>query len=114
MANPNGLRHWNRERGLFGDALKQFGSLLGFAGGGSPPVGVPSIVGERGPELFVPRTAGVILPAQQTAAVLAGRGGVNVTNHFAISGPVDRRTEEQIAAAAMRGLSRAITRGSAG
>ena len=27
-----------------------------FANGGNPPVGRPSIVGERGPELFVPRT----------------------------------------------------------
>jgi hypothetical protein len=26
------------------------------------PVGVPSIVGERGPELFVPKTAGTIIP----------------------------------------------------
>jgi len=38
------------------------GKFLGFAGGGSPPVGVPSIVGERGPELFVPRGAGTIVP----------------------------------------------------
>lgn len=32
--------------------------------------------------------------------------GMTVTNHFTISGPVDRRTEGQIAAAAHRGLSR--------
>lgn len=37
-------------------------SLLGFADGGSPPVGVPSIVGERGPELFIPNSAGKIIP----------------------------------------------------
>jgi len=36
--------------------------LLGFANGGRPPVGRASIVGERGPELFVPRTAGTIIP----------------------------------------------------
>ena len=35
---------------------------LGFADGGDPPVGKASIVGERGPELFVPRTAGTIIP----------------------------------------------------
>ena len=35
---------------------------LGFANGGRPPVGRASIVGERGPELFVPRTAGTIIP----------------------------------------------------
>ena len=36
--------------------------LLGFANGGRPPVGRASLVGERGPELFVPRTAGTIIP----------------------------------------------------
>ena len=34
----------------------------GYADGGDPPVGVPSMVGERGPELFVPKTAGTIVP----------------------------------------------------
>ena len=36
--------------------------LLNFANGGRPPVGRPSIVGERGPELFVPNSAGTIVP----------------------------------------------------
>ena len=36
--------------------------MLGFADGGDPPVGVPSMVGENGPELFVPKTAGTIIP----------------------------------------------------
>tara|TARA_A100001515_G_scaffold14972_1_gene11109 strand:- start:3804 stop:5774 length:1971 start_codon:yes stop_codon:yes gene_type:complete len=43
-----------------GSAL--FSGLLGFANGGRPPVGRPSVVGERGPELFVPDRAGTILP----------------------------------------------------
>lgn len=40
------------------------GSLFGgfFADGGSPPVGKVSVVGERGPELFVPKSAGTIVP----------------------------------------------------
>ena len=33
-----------------------------FANGGRPPVGRPSLVGERGPELFVPDRAGTIIP----------------------------------------------------
>ena len=33
-----------------------------FANGGRPPVGRPSIVGERGAELFVPDRAGTIIP----------------------------------------------------
>ncbi len=39
-----------------------FSALPGFANGGRPAVGRPSIVGERGPELFVPDRAGTILP----------------------------------------------------
>ena len=40
------------------------GGILGglFANGGSPPVGKVSVVGERGPELFVPKVAGTIIP----------------------------------------------------
>ena len=41
------------------------GILPQFANGGNPPVGKPSIVGERGPELFVPRTSGTIVPNNQ-------------------------------------------------
>ena len=47
--------------------LEPFGPLkdigfAGFANGGNPPVGRPSIVGERGPELFVPKSSGTIVP----------------------------------------------------
>ena len=59
-------------------------SIPGFAAGGTPPVGKPSLVGEKGPELFVPRTAGTIVPADATAAAMAryqrqggGSGGGN-------------------------------------
>ena len=45
---------------LIGAAAKWIGGF--FADGGEPPVGVPSMVGERGPELFVPKTAGTIIP----------------------------------------------------
>ena len=33
----------------------------GYASGGNPPVGKASMVGERGPELFVPKTPGTII-----------------------------------------------------
>jgi hypothetical protein len=49
-------------------------SLLGFADGGRPPVGVASIVGERGPELFVPDQAGQIIPAGKFGGLQAGVG----------------------------------------
>jgi len=49
------------------------GMIPGFANGGRPPVGKPSIVGERGPELFVPSTSGTIVPNHQL-----GGGDTNV------------------------------------
>ena len=53
------------------------GGLLGglFANGGQPPVNKISVVGERGPELFVPRTAGTIIPNNAI-------GGGNTTNNM--------------------------------
>jgi len=45
--------NFNNGAGLFGGF---------FADGGEPPVGIPSIVGERGPELFIPKNAGTIIP----------------------------------------------------
>ena len=46
------------------DSIPFISSLggAGFANGGRPPVGKVSVVGERGPELFVPSTAGTIIP----------------------------------------------------
>lgn len=97
--------------GLLGPLLKEFGTkILGFAGGGEPPVNRVSLVGERGPELFVPRTAGTIVPAGLTAAALRGGGGVQVTQNFSLAGAVDRRTEHQLALEAWRGVRRATER----
>ena len=54
------------------------GSVIGglFANGGRPPVGKASIVGERGPELFVPSVAGTIVPNNK----LGGGGTSNIVN----------------------------------
>lgn len=65
-------------QGLFpGSSL--FSGLTGFANGGRPPVGRPSIVGERGPEIFVPSRAGTIIPNH-------AMGGANVTVNVDASG----------------------------
>ena len=39
--------------------------IKGFEKGGRPPVGQPSIVGEKGAELFVPDQAGTVIPNNQ-------------------------------------------------
>ena len=69
-----------------------FSSLPTFAAGGRPPVGRPSIVGERGPELFVPSTAGTIIPNDKL-------GGGAMTNNIVVNvsmeGGVDAQGGEQ-------------------
>jgi len=54
-----------------------FSNLPGFANGGRPPVGRASIVGEKGPELFVPSSAGTIIPND--------RIGGGVTNNIVVN-----------------------------
>ena len=62
-----------RRKGLGGF----LGGILGglFANGGKPPVNKISLVGERGPELFVPRSAGTIIPNNKL-----GGGTTNIVN----------------------------------
>lgn len=57
------------------------GSLFGFAEGGNPPVNKPSIVGEKGPELFVPKTAGTIIPNGGSVGN-AAQGNTYITNNI--------------------------------
>ena len=71
--------------GSSGDTLfSLFRGILGFANGGQPPVGVPSIVGERGPELFVPKTVGTIVPAGKFG------GGVTINQVVNVGSGVNR------------------------
>tara|TARA_R100000353_G_scaffold148756_3_gene107200 strand:- start:3785 stop:5842 length:2058 start_codon:yes stop_codon:yes gene_type:complete len=55
-----------------------FENLQGFANGGKPPVGKPSLVGEKGPELFVPSGSGTIIPNKSL-------GGQSVVNNISVS-----------------------------
>lgn len=51
--------------------------MQAFADGGDPPVGQASLVGEQGPELFIPKTAGTIIP--NNALGNLGGSGQSVT-----------------------------------
>ena len=59
-----------------------------FADGGRPPVGRPSIVGERGPELFMPDRAGTIIPNH-------AMGSTNIVVNVDASGSSVEGDEEQ-------------------
>lgn len=99
------------------------GSLFGgfFAEGGEPPLNRPSIVGERGAELFVPKVAGRIIPNDQ----IGGGGGVHYSImqnlNFALGvqdtvraeimrmmPAINRTTQESIVEANRRGGSMSI------
>ena len=69
-----------------------FGSLtgLGFARGGRPPVGKASVVGERGPELFVPRRSGTVVPNDKL-----GGGSTNISVNVDASGSSVQGDEQQ-------------------
>ena len=73
--------------GIFGGLPK----LFGFANGGRPPVGKPSIVGEKGPELFVPRRSGTIIPNDK----LGGGGSTNINVNIDASGSSVEGDEQQ-------------------
>jgi lambda family phage tail tape measure protein len=66
--------------GLFGF------SLPGLATGGPAKANQPYIVGERGPELFVPKSAGTVIPNNElsasTEAMGTGRVNAPVTNNY--------------------------------
>lgn len=99
----------NAASGLIGKI--NFGGF--FADGGSPPVGKPSIVGERGAELFVPKTAGTIIPNHK----LGGGGNtINLSYNFATGVETTARAEimkavPALVAASKRGVLDAINRG---
>lgn len=87
--------------GWIDTAMELFGSWFGGARAGGGPMDPyrAYLVGEKGPELVVPRAASTVVPAVQTAAMLAGGGsGVSQTNHFHYAAPYDARTEQQVAA----------------
>jgi len=61
--------------------MAQYAPLPKFAAGGTPPVGRPSLVGERGPELFMPGVRGSIIPNNAL-----GGGGTSVVVNVDASG----------------------------
>ena len=64
---------------LFSPGKAMGGRIPGFAGGGRPSR--PSLVGELGPEIFWPDSAGTIITADKSRQMLSGgSGSTNITN----------------------------------
>jgi hypothetical protein len=71
----NSLIGGGGDKGIFGK------NFLGLATGGPATGGTPYIVGERGPELFVPNSSGTVVPNHRL-------GGGGTTVHVHVSGSV--------------------------
>ena len=77
----------NTIKGIFNPTPKVGGRILspgdGMAGGGAVQSGTPTMVGERGPELFVPNTSGSIKNNADTKQMVgSGGSGINVTQNL--------------------------------
>lgn len=89
-----------------GGILGSLGSFFGgfFADGGNPPMGKMSIVGERGPEAFIPRNAGTIVPLQNMG------GGNNTAVTYNITA-VDAASFQQLVARDPKFLHAVVEKG---
>lgn len=88
--------------GLLGSLASLFGGKPGRATGGPVTGGSAYLVGERGPELFVPTAAGRVQP-------LGGsRGPVSVTVNVAAARDASPRVMAQTGAQVARAVSRAL------
>jgi methyl-accepting chemotaxis protein len=66
------------------------GGLFGFANGGRPTKGKPAIVGEKGAELFVPDSAGRVIPNDKIG------GGVTVHQTINLSAGVSQTVRAEV------------------
>ena len=71
-------------KGIFPNMSFGSGTGTGLAGGGMGSQGRPVLVGERGPELFVPHAPGNIVNAADTRTALSG-GGVVVNQNISFA-----------------------------
>ncbi len=76
---------------------------LSFANGGNPPVGKASLVGEKGPELFVPSKSGTIIPNHALGGTTNVVVNVDASGNQQAQGDDDKATKlGQLIAAAVQ------------
>lgn len=91
---------------MFGSIGSMFSGFLGgFASGGYAMSGQPYLVGENGPELFIPGASGSVMPNES----MGGLGGVTV--HQTINTP-DANSFRRASAQVMTDYQRALVRAS--
>lgn len=80
LANAQSVIDWMYEHdpGTKGNGLGVFKAPVA-ASGGYLPAGRPTLVGELGPELFIPSSSGTVMTSLSTSHALSGGGGAGVT-----------------------------------
>lgn len=76
-------------------------TIPGRAAGG--PITGPSWVGEKGPEIYVPRQAGTILSREDSMAAVRGAGGVTVNVYNPVPEPASTSTRRELRKLALSG-----------
>ena len=87
--------------GFFGNIASFFGGFL--AEGGDTQPGKAYIVGEKRPELFVPRSAGTVVPSVQTSNTKT----IVMHNHLHVNGVTDADSFKKSQTQIFNGMSRA-------
>ena len=88
--------------GLFGGgggSLIAAGDMYpGFASGGDVTGGVPVLVGERGPEIIIPKNSGTVIPNNQLSSSLGGQQVVYNGPYIASMSAIDTQSAVQFLA----------------
>lgn len=85
-------------------AMSAMASIFGGGFGGTRAIGggieqnQPYLVGERGPEIIIPKVAGTVMPNVTTQSQAQQQQQTNVVVNFTVAQPLDRATQEQTAA----------------
>jgi len=81
LANAQAVIDWmyRNDPGSKRNGLGVFKTPEGAASGGYLPAGRPTLVGELGPELFIPSSSGTVMTSLSTSHALSGGAGAGVT-----------------------------------
>jgi len=104
-AGGNSFNTMGMSKGLDSILFSIFG---GAAGGGSIAANRPIFVGEKGPELFVPQSAGNVIPNDVLAAKRGGQSVININVN--VDGATTRATADQVALRTGVAVRRALSR----
>ena len=80
----------------YGGIITQGNAPDEAAGGGTIQPRVPTLVGERGPEIFIPNTGGTVLNNMNTRNALGGGGGVVINQSLNFSTGVQSTVRSEV------------------